>query len=270
MVMLDKVWSFLGKKKPPGDQLGLHPPESPAGDLQSVENFDPGDIFVVGYPKSGNTWMQYLLAGLGFGIDARLVPDSLVQDLIPDLHTKRYYKRHRTPTFFKTHQLPERKFRKVIYLVRDGRDVMVSYFHHLNALGHPMDYLKLVETGEGLYPCRWYEHIEAWLANPYGAEMITVKYESLHHDAVAELKKVCLFSGLQCEPEMLESIAQHTSFELMRGREKRLGWENALWPKNQAFIRRGKIGSFSDEMPPEALEAFLKESLPALRRLGYV
>jgi Sulfotransferase domain len=237
--------------------------------LKRIEDFDPDDIFVVGYPKSGNTWMPYLLAGLRFGIDARLTPDSLVQDLVPDVHFKRYYKRHLTPTFFKTHHLPQRQFRRVIYLVRDGRDVMVSYFHHLHALGHPMEYSKMLRTGEGLYPCQWHEHVESWLGNPYGAEMITIKYEDLHRNAVVELEKVCAFAGLEREPEMLESIAQNATFEMMRGRENKLGWENALWPKDKAFIRRGKIGSFTDEMPREALEAFLKTSLPALDLLGY-
>jgi hypothetical protein len=268
-VILDRVLTFVGKKKPIRDQPEERATELAAGDWRRIEDVDPGDIFVVGYPKSGNTWMQYLLAGLRFGIDARVAPDSLVQDLVPDMHFKRYYKRYLTPTFFKTHDLPQQQLRRVIYLVRDGRDVMVSYFHHLHALGHPMDYSKMVGSGEGLYPCRWHEHVESWLANPYGAEMITVKYESLHRDAAAELKKICAFAGLEHEPAMLESIAQKASFEMMRGRENKLGWENALWPKNKAFIRRGKIGSFSDEMPPEALEAFLETSLPALRRLGY-
>jgi hypothetical protein len=269
-VILDRLWSFIGKKKPTQDQFKELQTKPPSGGWRSIEDVDSGDIFVVGYPKSGNTWMQYLLAGLGFGIDARLAPDSLVQELIPDMHSKRFYRRHLTPTFFKTHQLPQRQFRKVIYLVRDGRDVMVSYFHHLNALGHPIDYLKLVETGEGLYPCRWHEHVESWLANPYGAEIITVKYESLYRDAVGELEKICTFTGFERERDMLQSIAQKTTFEVMRGREKKLGWENSLWPRDRAFIRRGKIGSFTDEMPEQALEAFLKMSRPALHRVGYL
>jgi hypothetical protein len=270
IVILGKFWSFMGKKKLLRDQSEERPIELPEERLRSIQDVDPGDVFVVGYPKSGNTWMQYLLAGLGFGIDVRLAPDSLVQDLVPDMHFKSLYKRHLTPTFFKTHHLPQRQFRRVIYLVRDGRDVMVSYFHHLNALGNPMDYAKLIETGEGLFPCRWHEHVESWLANPYGAEMIMVKYESLHHDPISELEKICAFAGLERDPELLESIARKTTFEAMRGREKKLGWDNALWPRDKAFIRRGKIGSFTDEMPPQALEAFLTTSLPTLRRLSYV
>ena len=59
---------------------------------------------------------------------------------------------------------------------------MVSYFHHLTALGNPLDFFKLVATGEGLFPCRWHEHIDAWTANPHGAQMITISYEMLKRD----------------------------------------------------------------------------------------
>jgi len=54
--------------------------------LSAIDRTDPEDIFIVGYPKSGNTWMQNLVAGVIYGIDARLAPDSLIQDLVPDVH----------------------------------------------------------------------------------------------------------------------------------------------------------------------------------------
>jgi len=34
----------------------------------------PSDIFVVGHPKSGNTWFRYVQAGLIFGVDVAQVP----------------------------------------------------------------------------------------------------------------------------------------------------------------------------------------------------
>ena len=54
---------------------------------------------------------------------------------------------------------------------------MVSYFHYLAAIGQRTDCLKLVVIGEGLFPCRWHEHAQAWLKNPYQAEMSIVSYE---------------------------------------------------------------------------------------------
>ena len=70
------------------------------------------------------------------------------------------------------------EYRRVVYLLRDGRDVMVSYFHHLRALGEiddDVDLLRLVRRGDTLFPSRWDRHVEAWERNPFGAEKITIR-----------------------------------------------------------------------------------------------
>src|ERR1700740_2737717 len=176
-----------------------------AARLLRITEWEPTDIFVVGYPKSGNTWVQYLVAGLLFGVDVRVAPDLLIQDLVPNLYYQKFYRRYFAPTFFKTHDLPHPQYRRVIYLIRDGRDVMVSYFHHLSALDNPPDFLKLVKTGQGLFPCRWHEHVEAWTRNPHGAQMITVSYEMLKENPLAELHRICDFANISRDQEMLES-----------------------------------------------------------------
>jgi hypothetical protein len=242
-----------------------------AAKMRRITDSEPADVFIAGYPKSGNTWVQYLLVGSIFGSDVRLVPDSLVQDLVPDVHYKQFYRRYLTPTFFKTHELPQSRHRRVVYLVRDGRDVMVSYFHHLSALGKSLDPVKSVTTGEGLFPCRWHEHIDAWTANPYSAEMITISYEELKKDTVATLQMVCDFVGVERERTTLESAARNSTFEILRAKEQKFGWgEDSVWPKDKAFIRRGEVGSFKDEMSGEVLHAFMEQSKPVLQRLGYL
>jgi hypothetical protein len=164
--------------------------------------------------------------------------------------------------------LPEPKHRRVIYLVRDGRDAMVSYFHRLAAIGQRPDCLKLVVTGEGLFPCRWHEHAQAWLKNPYQAGMIIVSYEMLKIDPATELQKICDFSGLNRERTWLEFLPRNSTFVVMRDKEREFGWANPAWPKDKAFIRRGKIRSFRDEMSAEIPEAFLNVLAPALKRMG--
>ena len=42
-----------------------------ANKLDRIAAINSSDIFVVGYPKSGNTWVQYLIAGVVFGVDTR-------------------------------------------------------------------------------------------------------------------------------------------------------------------------------------------------------
>jgi hypothetical protein len=231
---------------------------------------DPEDIFIVGYPKSGNTWMQNLAAAIAFGVDPRVTPDREVNDLVPDVHAQKFYRRSRTPTFFKSHYLPRPEYRRVVYLIRDGRDAMVSYFHYLSALnGSAPDFFEMVATGEGLFPCRWHEHVEAWTKNPYAAKMITLRYESLKTDPVSELRKFCEFAELDRNDEVLKSVTDACSFNAMREKEKMSGWNSPAWPKDKAFIRRGEIGSFRDEMPPAVTAEFMRQAQPTLIRAGY-
>ncbi|MBM3995641.1 MAG: sulfotransferase domain-containing protein [Planctomycetes bacterium] len=250
------------------------PTATPAG-FTSIRESVPEDIFIVSYPKSGNTWFQYLASAIVYGIDPEATPDSVVQELVPDVHALHYYKRFSTPTFFKSHDLPAPEHRRVVYLLRDGRDAMVSFLHYIRVCRHPdLDFLEFVRdvekwSGQG----RWSEHVESWLANPHRAEMIVVRYEDLLVDTVGQLERFCAFVDIEPKPGRLQEIAAKTTFAKMRQKEiNQPGWANgshASWPKDQFFMRRGQCGSYKDEMPAEVLEAFLRDASATLAKCGY-
>jgi hypothetical protein len=226
------------------------------------------DVFICGYPKSGNTWFQHMVAAVVYGADVELAPDALLNDLVPDIHFRNYYRRYGEPCFFKTHHLPQREYRRVVYLLRDGRDAMVSYYHHLSAMSGNVDFYEMVKSGRGL-PGRWHEHVDAYLANPHGADMIVIRYEDLKSDTVGQLRRFCEFSRIARDDAALSRAAQKTTFETMRRKEERVGWETPGWPKDKPFVRRGAVGSFKDEMPPDVLAAFLVDAGRTLNAQGY-
>ena len=238
--------------------------------FSSMDQTLPEDIFIAGYPKSGNTWFQNLVAGLVFGVLADKSHPRLPMDLVPDVHeTDLYYKRYQTPTYFKTHHKPLPQYRNVVYLLRDGRDVMVSYWHYLEGLQRKkIDFVKMVQTGKDLYPCKWQEHVTAWMANPHEARMIVIKYEDLLADPVKQLERFSAFSGIEANLSFLEMVCHEASFKQLQKRERLKGEDNS-WPKDKLFHRRGVAGSFRDEMPEEALKAFLVEAKETLEKYGY-
>jgi hypothetical protein len=240
----------------------------PENGLRPIGDTEPQDIFVCAYPRSGITWFQNLVAGVVFGVDPQFAHDSLIQDLVPAVNYKQFYKRYGPTAFFKSHFLPQEQYRRVVYLLRDGRDVMVSYYHYLTAMHGRQDFLRLVE-GHGLSPCQWHEHVEQWSANPHNADMLVIRYEDLRQATVRELRRLCAFAGLDRNDAHLEHVAAKASFAIAQDKEKRQGWDNPKWPREHAFVRRGAIGSHKDEMPPAVLAAFLRKAGPTLERFGY-
>ena len=130
----------------------------------------PDDTFLVSYPKSGNTWVRFLLANLihpnetvSFANINRLLP-------APGVITKRFLKSVPRPRILKSHEPFDARFRKVIYLVRDPRDVAVSEYHFdlkkryiepdVTLEQFVERFIKGTTAGYG----SWWEHAASWIA----------------------------------------------------------------------------------------------------------
>lgn len=236
---------------------------SPIGDIRAE------DIIIVGFPKSGNTWMQNLIAGVLYGIDTTFLPDKLTQILIPNLHGTYFYKRLLDFTCFKSHLLPQPSYKKVVYIVRDGRDSLVSYYHMNQADKKEVTMEEMVKEGKGIYPSKWHEHVKAWKENPYNAEIMWIRYEDLHLQPLVEMKRFCEFAGIERDEDLLKRSIQGNSFKKMQKKEEKYGWDNQQWNAEEKFIRRGKMGSFRDEMPADLIRYFENEASEQLVELGY-
>jgi hypothetical protein len=272
-----KLWRSIARHRPAYTPGHTKPGGADGLDARVIENLIPieeqhsDDIFVVGYPKSGNTWLQNLIAGAAYGVLAEFAPPKLVHlDLVPDVHQKKFYKRYSSPMFFKSHHLPRPEYRKVVYLLRDGRDAMVSYYQMWRRQGRSVDFLEMVQTGRNLFPCKWHEHVEAWLNNPFKAQLLIIRYEDLKADPIPQLQRLCQFAKLERPREHLERVTESCSFQKLQTREKQMGrTRDKPWKTEASFFRRGEVGSHRDEMPPEVEKAFLAEAAKALSQAGY-
>jgi Sulfotransferase domain len=274
-----KMSTLLSKfRRPAPVEKGSSPDVVPEG-FTPITQFLPEDIIIVGYPKSGNTWLKYLVLGVVYGVDPRWMPHELAQELVPSLafpgdknFPRKYYRRYATPMFFQSHTLPRAECRRVVYVLRDGRDVLVSYRHYREALdGVEYDFLKFVSEIY-LYPCPWGQHVDAWMENPFGAQLLVIKFEDLLHEPVRELKRFCEFAGISRDTQHLMASAEAASFHNLRDREARMGhaWPGHSFPRDKFFFRRGEIGSYMDEMPAKVQEKFLENASESMRRCGYL
>ena len=85
----------------------------------------PDDVFLVSYPRSGNTWIRYILAHL-------LAPYEVIdrnRTLYPDIYVPINWQKVTMPRMIKSHEPFTKEYPKIIYLMRDGRDVACSYYN---------------------------------------------------------------------------------------------------------------------------------------------
>ena len=92
----------------------------------------PDDVFIVSYPRSGNTWMRFLVGELVF---QKEIDFHNLRELIPDIYiygcTHSFLESLNRPRYIKSHEPYDPRYPKVIYLVRDPRDVAISYYNWL-------------------------------------------------------------------------------------------------------------------------------------------
>lgn len=231
--------------------------------------FLDNDVFLVGYPKSGNTWLQNLVAGLMYGVCSDALPGRLVQELVPDTHYKKHYQRFNEVTCFKSHHLPRKEYRRVIYIVRDGRDALVSYWHYHKALtGNELKFETMIESPTFGYGT-WAEHVSTWLDNPFNARFLLLRYEDLLLDGVSQLRKICDYIGLNKSKEELERLIKANQFDSLKEKEEKLGFGHGAWKTDKPFFRRGQIGSYKDEMPLDTIRKFNDNNRELIARLSY-
>jgi len=241
----------------------------------SITETNDEDIFIAGFPKSGNTWMQNLVSSILLESTSQRITPRLVNELVPDIHFKKYYKRFFPVMFFKTHDLPKPRYKKVIHLVRDGRDAMVSYFKMgINQnKNFPYSLKDMVVEGKGVYPAKWHIHTREWAHNPYKAKIITLQYEELLRNPLMELKKVCDFANIVVSDEFLLKVINGNSIEKLRSKVSLFGTDNESVFKNKpvsSFFRKGEIGNYKKEMDEELITFFNKEAREELLKYGYL
>lgn len=236
----------------------------------SISKTNSKDIFLAGFPKSGNTWLQNIIAGLILNMDTKNLSDILSQSLVPDIHSAKFYKRYYEPMFFKTHSLPQPSYKKVIHLIRDGRDALWSYYQMKIELGENITLEEMVTKDKGLFPCSWHEHTRTWLDNPYKSDILIIKYELLIISPLIELKKICDFIGLTRTEKELDRIMEGNSFSEMKKKELIFGGYNKNFNPNGNFLRKGIIGDFKEGFPPELLQKFEDLARNELVKLNYL
>jgi hypothetical protein len=252
--------------------LGLH---RPGRSLRIL----PDDVFLVSYPKSGNTWTRFLLANL-------LHPEQSVNFanlhlLIPDPTgtTKRDFDRMPRPRIIKSHECFDPRYPRVIYIVRDPRDVTVSQYHYHRKLRKISDdspierFVARFLEGETCGHGSWGQNVLTWLvANGGESRFLLLRYEDMIADTSRELRRAATFLGMRISDEQIAGAVERSSAEKMRKMEQSQSDKCELTKdsrKDLSFVRKASAGGWRSELPLPLLAKLEAAWGPVMRHLGY-
>jgi hypothetical protein len=243
----------------------------------------PGDIFIVSYPKSGNTWTRFLIGNLIYQDEP--ITFANVETRLPSLYIHSDRKLKKLPRILKSHDCFDPRYQTVVYIVRDPRDVLVSAYHYGVKLRIFPETYKIEEfvpsmldgtfrSGLLVNPRfgSWYDNVASWLAMQHNRKFLLLTYEHMLENPERELAKVAAFLGLDASPERLARAVRLSTADRMRELEARQG-DDWLLTKNtrrdMAFVRKASSGNWKSELPPQAVTDVEKAWGSLMHTLGY-
>jgi hypothetical protein len=234
------------------------------------------DVLIVSYPKSGNTWTRFLIGNL-ISQDEPLTFAN-VERKVPSIYlSEEVLQRAPKPRLLKSHEYFDPRYKKVIYIVRDPRDVAVSYYHFFAKVrliedGYPMDEFVLrFIAGELDGFGSWGENVGSWLgARGEDPKFLLLRYEDMLENPVHELRKVTSLLSMSATDERLDRAVELSSADRMRRLEKEQSWEGIKENRrDKAFVRVARAGNWRNELS-EASAAQIEEAWgQTMERLGY-
>jgi len=232
------------------------------------------DYYLISFPKCGRTWLRLMMGKYfqkHYKIDEapkadilEVTPLSNYNSQIPMIRITHDDNPHlKSPDKIENNK-SKYKTKKVIFLTRDPRDVVVSLYHQFLKREKRMEKMPLSdfikrEKGSLKSIIKFYN---IWYySNEAPKNFLEVKYENLHKEIYKEnrydeLKKVLKFIGFdEIDNELLKYVAEFAAFDNMREMEEKEEFDSEakrLSPidKNdeQSYkTRKGKVGGFKEE-----------------------
>ncbi|NQV53661.1 MAG: glycosyltransferase [Flavobacteriales bacterium] len=218
-------------------------------------------ITLVSYPRSGNTFLRNVLFEV-YGVSSKTY---LTDGHGPD-------QAWNASSVVKTHHLPDNLptallDRPIVYLIRDGRDAVVSFAHHRKDVVAPesdfnQNLKEAVYAAEGSHFGGWSAHVEAWL--PKAA--VVIRFEDLIKDPITACEKIAKVMSLPAP-----AVDRLPDFKGLKQGTPEYGsgkytHDGAL---AQHWFRKGVVGGWREELSEEMARLFWHLHGETMEWVGY-
>jgi sulfotransferase len=249
------------------------------------------DLLVVGFPKSGTSWLQVMITNLWDDWNT----SGGEKRKVPSLHGRttgdgRYYGyadclELESPRLMKTHLpvdlMPSAwpDHGKVVHITRNPRDVCVSLFHELRHMQRTdpraevhidgfRDHFDLFLAGEvpwGPYP----ESVIGWYALEH-PNLLKITYEDARRNTSDVLERIVRFVGRPVAPGRVADVVASTEFSAMKNSDVRhqINHPDMREDTDTPFMRKGIVGDWKEWFTVAQNERFEQVIVAPLHAAG--
>ena len=187
----------------------------------------------------------------------------------------------------KTHEPHQPVYKRAIHLVRDPRDVALSYFQFAQRGGRipvqsPKNTATLDRFIEDLVKghidpfSTWHAHLASWnRARVEGdADILRLRYEDLRADTPAELMRIASWLGVVLSVEEAAAVAERSTIVRMRAAEREAirsapqMFPRAAQATGLFLVNEGRVAGWRDVLDVEQLARF-RPMADGLALMGY-
>ena len=275
-------------------------------------------VWLASYPKSGNTWMWLFIKSyfnppkkkfsLNYHKDDPIMlepfPDERMFDKLKinyenffDLsknwvNLQSLINLNNKTNYLKTHNamctINNHKFTNIqntlgaIYIVRDPRDVLISYSSYMEkSMDETLKFMLNKETYEvGEFKKKiynktllgsWSDHYNSW-KNYKSREIIIIKYEDMVNSASSTFLKVLTYLSkiikIDVDHTKMDKAIEETSFKNLKNLEINEGFKTN--PSKNEFFRKGVVGDWKEKLNKEQVKKIEKAFEAEMIELGYL
>lgn len=224
-------------------------------------------FWIASFPRSGNTFFRNVLYYV-YGLESSTYHKEDAYPVDEDYEQYFAVKTHLRPGELE----PSDPNIPAVYLIRDGRESMVSIAHHKKDIVDPesnfTDNLEeAILAAEGSYFGGWSTNVEEWMERA----TVVIRFEDLTKDPKSQFERLEQIFDL---PEA--DWSKLPSFEELKHGNPQYGGHSKM--KNfhlsdtefaKKFFRSGKVASWKEEMPPDLQDLFMALHGETMERAGY-
>jgi hypothetical protein len=235
------------------------------------------DVFLVSYPRSGNTWVRNIIAHILYPHD-RIRTRADLPYFVPDIYTGIIdHNEYHYPRVIKTHELFAYRhgaditglYQKNIYLVRHPFKVLQSHYKFLSIRGGlNCTFERFVEMAVcgAMRHGSWQNHVLSWHVMKSELDILFLRYEDLRDDNIRVIQKIAELLGSPVTSEQASVISQKCSRQSMVEMKKRDTLDDPVYAD---ILRQEESQDNVSEVTPQLKEMICKHSQIAMELFGY-